>query len=93
MSKKDHIHKYYRTYIGGRQIVKDDDGKRRIISTEKHEVFRCAIPGCTTYKERALVIGDISTCWNCNEELIIDKENIKRVKPTHKFCRKQREVA
>lgn len=89
---KEHIHKYYRTVLGARKIIKDENGTRKIIPAEGKEIFRCGIPGCTTYRPRSLVLGLKSLCWVCGEELILSTENTKLKKPTHKFCRKRKEL-
>jgi len=71
--KRKHVHKYKRV---------------KLPYTENFVVFKCQIPGCTTYKPRNLVIGEESICWKCNESLILDSENTYMQKPTHKYCRK-----
>jgi hypothetical protein len=90
---KSHVHKYMRVKYGGRRIVKDPDGSRRIIKDPKsvNEVFKCMVPGCTSFMPRELVMGSLSLCWVCNHVLVLTGENTKLRKPTHEFCRKVRE--
>ena len=94
MSKKvDHIHKFHRIYLSSREVIKDKEGKRHLVEKPKHEVWKCGVPGCPTFKDRALVLGNLSQCWVCGDALILDSENMKLVRPTHVWCRKIREIA
>jgi hypothetical protein len=86
-----HIHKFMRIPLGSPHRVVYKDGRRCLEKKEsRYEVFRCMIPGCTTYYPRELVIGQKSICWSCCEELILTSQNTTKKKPTHKECKKQR---
>jgi hypothetical protein len=87
MAPKPHVHKYQRVKLGGTK-VHVVDGKRILIPGSEYVVFKCMLPTCTTFKVRDLVIGELSLCWKCGEELILDRENTNLKKPTHKWCRK-----
>jgi len=90
MSKQDHTHKYYRVLVGSRKIV-IKNGKRYLEKGDGREVFKCAVPGCPTFKLKELAIGDKSICWTCGEELILNTENTRLKKPTHITCRRMRD--
>lgn len=88
---KQHTHKYMRVKYGGRRIVKDEDGSRRIVKSNAYEVFKCQVPDCNSFMPRELVIGSLSLCWVCDHVMVLDKESTKLKKPTHEFCRKTRQ--
>lgn len=82
-----HVHKYIRVQYGGSKVVKDEQGRRHLQKDPKrYEVFKCA--ECPSFMPREIVIGRISRCWYCNEELILDHENTKAKKPLHPWCKK-----
>lgn len=90
----DHtIHKYKRVTLSSRREVVYINGERCLKKVPDKQVFKCAIPGCPTWKLRELVIDNKSICWQCGEELILNMENTTLKHPTHKHCRKTREVA
>lgn len=89
MKPPKHVHKYMRVVMGGRKVVRID-GIRRIIKSPGTEVFKCQIPGCTTFKLREVVCGEFSVCWKCGSELTLNMENTTLKKPTHRGCRNSR---
>ena len=71
-----HTHKYQRIKIGKNKRVE----------------FKCAIPGCVHHIIPELVLGRPSICWNCGDEFIITKYNIKaHAKPKCLKCQKGKE--
>lgn len=90
--QEKHIHKLIRQLIGGRKIVKKD-GKRYIEKCGGTEIMKCMSPGCNYYILFELAEGKESRCWNCNGRIILNKENLRLVKPTHGYCRKMRDIA
>lgn len=87
MPKLKHTCKFMRILIGSTK-VELIDGKKHLVQKPKTEVFKCQIPGCSSYYHKPLAIGQRSLCWNCNEELILDSENTRLKKPTHPYCRR-----
>lgn len=67
MSKKkpNHLHKF----------------KKVILGTNKFEVFRCLIPGCSYYINVDLAENAICQCNRCGDPMILDKTAMVRVKP------------
>lgn len=87
MSTK-HVHKYQRIFLGGSSHISYKNGERILVKRPKSEqVLRCMIVDCPNYIKPALAINRTSICWLCGKEMIIDNENIKLTKPTHKECR------
>lgn len=85
--KYNHVHKYKRTEIGGRRIVREM-GRRFIKKTDGYPVFKCMIPDCPHYLPMALALGRKSICWRCGRELVIDEAMLNMAKPSHKDCAK-----
>src|SRR5712671_4901251 len=90
-----HIHKYQMIEIGGEKIERFKDPitgrmRKRLVKTGGRMVFKCILPGCTTFKERHLTLGEQVICWECSESMIMDEWSIKKPKPIHFTCRKQR---
>lgn len=62
MSKKKKVaahagpHKYRRLRLKSRQ----ERGK-------PYYIFKCQLPGCTTFKARDIVVGDETLCWKCGK--------------------------
>lgn len=77
MPETNHVHKYQRVKLGGRQ--------------SKYIVMKCMLPGCTHFIRRDLAVGRKSICWKCGGELILNMENTTLKKPTHRECRRVRE--
>ena len=87
-----HIHKYQRILLGAKKIAKKD-GKRYIERCAGTEYMKCMFPGCSHFILLELAIGRESICWACEDVLILNKENMTRTKPTHKDCRRKKEIA
>ena len=84
-----HVHKYKRIEFVKTLIEKDSEGKRVIKRTKKY-AYKCMIPGCSTFKDVALMEGEISICWKCGEQLVINKVHLQRngvVHPLHSECK------
>lgn len=88
--KGEHVHKYMKAVIGGEKIVRDEQGKKRLIRTSGHPIMRCMLPGCPHYIAFDLALARKSICWKCGGEMILDKKALILKKPTHPACRKQR---
>jgi hypothetical protein len=86
---KEHIHKYKKMNIGRKDIVRNASGYK-CIQQREYYVFKCILPGCSSYKPVQFAIGDKCICWKCNQEMILDSGTIKRTKPAHEYCRKLR---
>jgi len=69
---KNHVHKYKRVLLSER--------------TGRY-VYKCQVPGCTRYLARNLLVGEVSCCWKCGQQLILTMENTQLAKPTHIECR------
>ena len=89
--KPVHIHKYIRTVLGGRRVV-IRDGKRYIEKCGGYEVYKCAKPSCTHWIPSEMIEGRKSICWNCNQEMIINKISSRLAKPVHDECRARRVI-
>lgn len=90
---KKHIHKFERRILGGRRLSYEFiNGKKRkvLVKTGGYTVFKCAIPGCTTYIPAELIDGHESICWTCELPLTINKENMKAKRPIHEGCKRIR---
>lgn len=87
---EEHTHKYEKIILGGRKVVRDQHGFKKIIKTGGYEVMKCTVPECTHYIALELAIGRKSICWVCEEEMILTKENVRNNKPIHRDCRRQR---
>lgn len=75
--KKTHkgAHKYRRIQWRSRQ--KTDTA---------YYVFKCQIPGCTTFKVRELVIGDMCICWRCEDTFQMTYASTYLAKPHCPKC-------
>ena len=87
-----HIHKYEKIEMGGERIIRvpDKSGrlKKKLVKTDKgYPVFKCRIPGCTSYKPIAAVLSEKVICWGCGEVLVMDKKHLSMTKPIHDHCR------
>lgn len=77
MAKKPtHVHKYER---------------RRLGSWKKsgHEIYRCAIPGCTHYMvDMELAVGKYSKCWglDCTNDVEMTRYLVFNEKRKHPLC-------
>ena len=60
-------HKYHRVKMG---------------KTREYIVYRCALPTCTHYILRELVVGRESLCHRCGKAFILTNKSIQRAKPT-----------
>lgn len=50
-------------------------------------VFRCMLPDCSHYLPTLeMVINKLSLCWGCEQQFLITKEHVERVKPTCESC-------
>ncbi len=86
-----HTHKYRKVILGGtKQVIRD--GKRYLEKQPGTIVFKCMIPGCSHFKLRELMIGTLSICWVCGEELIINSTHLKRKNPIHEYCKIKKPV-
>jgi hypothetical protein len=89
--KPKHLHKYLRVKLGSKSEVGHNAlGEKILIPKNPREVFRCQFPDCHSTLPRQLAIGCTCQCWKCGGELVLDAENTKLKKPTHKMCRKRR---
>lgn len=69
---KRHRHKYHNVVFGA------------------SHVWACALPDCTHYMPNhmsAMVEGKASICWQCGEDMILDKSNMKENQPRCENCR------
>lgn len=66
-----HTHKYHQVIISGSPL------------------WACALPDCNHYMPlnmTPMVVGKASICWQCNEPMILDKENMKLEQPICVNC-------
>jgi len=89
-TKQTHTHKYEKTILGGRKVV-IKDGKKFIEKSGGCEILKCSLPGCTHWIMFALANGRKSICWHCEEELVLNQDNLRLKHPTHSHCRVKRE--
>jgi hypothetical protein len=54
--KQQHIHKLERVDIG---------------VANPYIVWRCTLPGCTSYIRKAFIKGTQCICWRCGKEMVI----------------------
>ncbi len=74
MSKKTHIHKYYRTTL--------TPERKRHGKISGAKIWRCALPGCTHYVfHKALMVNRQSICWVCGEPFILTNFALRNAKP------------
>jgi hypothetical protein len=69
---KRHIHKYEKVTLSFGQV------------------WRCALPECSHYMGNhlaGLVEGKASFCWQCDNPMILDTENMKEDRPRCTNCR------
>jgi hypothetical protein len=97
MKVKDHIHKLERRLLGGTKIERFIDpitgrSRRKLVRTGGVEIWKCVFPGCPTYYSREIALGKQSVCNTCLEILTLDSDNMKLKRPTHKSCRRTREM-
>lgn len=72
----NHVHKYIYKNIGSRE--------------KPRRVYACAHPECSHYTPNvSLVRGKKSVCWQCNEEMILTNDIVRKriVKPRCLVCR------
>lgn len=64
--------------------------KYHLVSLGAGKVWACALPDCTHYMPshmNAMVEGKASICWQCGEDMILDKANMKESQPRCENCR------
>lgn len=64
--------------------------KYHLVSLGASKVWACALPDCTHYMPShmsAMVEGKASICWQCGEDMILDKANMKEPQPRCENCR------
>jgi hypothetical protein len=88
---KSHVHKYRRVILGSTKVVyyinEFGQRKRKLEKKGGAIVFKCMIPGCSTWRLREIMPGEKSICWNCNEELTITSAHLDTYKPVHEECK------
>lgn len=90
-NKNNHIHKFKRVLLGGKKIIRDDDGKRRIVDSGAATIcYRCILPGCSTKIMREEMEGREFICWECGGVGVITSAMLSLAKPRHFACRKKR---
>lgn len=89
----NHIHKYQRVMLGSGREVVYIDGKRHLRKSGGKLVYKCIVPGCSHYNYKEMLIGAITVCWKCEEELILTSRSLSLKHPVHFECRKGTEVA
>lgn len=64
--------------------------KYHLVAMGANHVWACALPDCTHYMPNhmeAMVEGKASICWQCGEDMILDKENMKDKQPRCYNCK------
>lgn len=69
-----HFHKYKRTKLGEKGFI----------------VYRCMVPGCSHYKRKELMAGQLAQCWRCGEPFVITDYKLRLAKPHCDACVKRR---
>ena len=92
-----HFHKYEKVELGGERIVRvpNSSGRlvKKLVKTDRgYPVFKCRVPGCTSYKPIASVLSEKVICWHCGEVLVMDKQHLSMTKPIHDYCRAKKIV-
>lgn len=76
-SKANHTHKYERRKLGSWK-------------TKGHDIYKCAIPGCTHYMiDMQAVVGRYSCCWgneNCQNEVEMTRYLVFNERRKHPIC-------
>ena len=90
MPSLNHIHKFRLVTLGGEKIVRID-GKKKLVKTPGYEVFKCILPGCTSFFARDLALGLKTLCNNCNTEMTMMPYNLREARPHHRECRRIRQ--
>jgi hypothetical protein len=95
---KQHLHKYLLVTLGGTKIIRDEEGKKRLVRGDGYPVFKCIVAGCPHYIALDLARGRECACWDCNMPMVIDQRSIKHKRPHHRECgqnkfRKMRRMA
>lgn len=57
----------------------------------RDDLFKCNDPHCTHFADRAFVMGKASLCPACGREFILDREALRRVRPTCLNCSNTKE--
>lgn len=78
----DHIHTYKRW-----QIKK---GKDKLIGGEP--VYKCIDKDCTHYCVKSLLLGKRSRCTVCRAEIVLNREDLRRVAPHCLNCSNTKEA-
>jgi hypothetical protein len=58
---KKHTHKLERVQLG----------------SNGYTVYKCILPGCSTFYQKDLTLGHITLCHGCNEEIVMTKSMIQ----------------
>lgn len=66
--------------------------KYRRTTLGRSTIYKCVLPGCTHFIQRALVDGKISLCWRCPNPFVITKKTLKNcpAKPHCEDCYQRR---
>jgi hypothetical protein len=78
MPAQNHIHKYYRPSVRWKGYKE---------SPNKEITYHCAMPDCTHYMPIRLIIGKLSLCNQCEDEMVLNREMLRVRKPKCKKCR------
>lgn len=54
--------------------------------SDRPDYYRCIHPTCTSFTRKSLLIGKLGLCPNCQNEFVLDREKLKRVKPLCDNC-------
>lgn len=71
---------------GGAHKFRRIKWKSRQNKGEDYYIFKCQIPGCTHYKSRDLVVGDMCVCWRCGNEFQMTYASTYLAKPHCPSC-------
>lgn len=53
---------------------------------ERPDYWKCADPECTHFAHKALVIDKYTRCTQCGHEMLLTREDMRRVKPRCMEC-------
>lgn len=77
MPAQNHIHKYYKQSIRWKGFKPGPE-----------IIYHCALSDCTHYLPKRQIIGKVSLCNGCEDEIILTYQHLRVRKPTCDKCKR-----
>jgi hypothetical protein len=59
---------------------------KRTKRSDPYVIFKCQLPGCSSYKDAYAVVGDQCVCWKCGESFQMTRASVQLARPHCVSC-------